>query len=110
MTGQSSELVDSDMLEYLDTVDGDSDFILESNPDDTRGAGGGEGDPHVTTAKRMTWMMMTTGKFYYLSSLCLFLSNSRNCLDLRMFLLLSLLPLFPVFTYSGSRSRKRRTT
>jgi hypothetical protein len=35
MAGPSSRLDDSDMLEYLDTVDSNSDFILESNTDDT---------------------------------------------------------------------------
>jgi hypothetical protein len=34
MTGPSFRLDDCDMLEYLDTVDSDSDFILESDIDD----------------------------------------------------------------------------
>jgi hypothetical protein len=35
VTGPGSRLDDSDMLEYLDTIDSDSDFILESDTDDT---------------------------------------------------------------------------
>jgi hypothetical protein len=35
MAGPSSRLDDSEMLEYLDTSDSDSDFILESVTDDT---------------------------------------------------------------------------
>jgi hypothetical protein len=37
----------------------------------------------------MTWVMKTTGS-NYLSNLSLFLSNSKNCLDLNMCLLQSL--------------------
>jgi hypothetical protein len=65
MAGPSSRLDDSDMLEYLYTVDSDSDFILESDADDTS-----EEDAHMPhpqlltlymTVKRMTWVMKTTG-------------------------------------------------
>jgi hypothetical protein len=38
----------------------------------------------------MTWMMKTIGKFCHLSSLSLYLSNSKNCLDLSICLLLIL--------------------
>jgi hypothetical protein len=34
------------------------------------------------TVKRMVWMMKTTPKFCHLSNFSLFLSNSRNCLDI----------------------------
>jgi hypothetical protein len=57
--------------------------------------GGGDA-PHATplllalclTVKRMTWMMETIGKFCHLSNLSLFLSNSKNWLDLSICLLL----------------------
>jgi hypothetical protein len=37
VAGSSSRLDDSDMLEYLDTVDSNSDFIMESDTDDRSG-------------------------------------------------------------------------
>jgi hypothetical protein len=87
------------MLQYLDTVDSDSDFILESDTDDKSEGEEDDDAPHVTppaahpvlTVKRMTWMVKTTGKFCHLSNLSLFLSNSKNCLDLSICLLLILL-------------------
>jgi hypothetical protein len=92
MDGPSSKLDDSDMLEYLHTSD--SDLIPESDTDDTRE----DDDEDVTppaacclTVKRMIWMMKTTGKVCHLGNLSLFLSNSRNCLDLSICLLLNLL-------------------
>jgi hypothetical protein len=68
------------MLEYLDTTDSDSDFIPESDTDDTSEE---EDAPHATpqmltlclTVKRMTWMMKSAGKFCHLSNLSLFLSS-----------------------------------
>jgi hypothetical protein len=42
------------------------------------------------TVKRVTWMMKTVGKVCHLSNLSLFLSNSKNCLDLSICLLLLL--------------------
>jgi hypothetical protein len=44
MAGASSSLDDSDMLEYLDTNDSESDFTLESDIDDTTE----EAAPHAT--------------------------------------------------------------
>jgi hypothetical protein len=45
MAGPRSRLDDSDMLEYLDTTDSDSDFIPEGDTDDTSEE---EDDPHAT--------------------------------------------------------------
>jgi hypothetical protein len=47
----------------------------------------------LLTVKRMAWMMTTAGKFCHMSSLSLFLSNSKNCLDLSICLLLILFPM-----------------
>jgi hypothetical protein len=96
MAGPSSWVDDSDMLEYLDTIDSDSDFNLESDTDDTSEAE----EAHVPhpqllilclTLKRMTWTMKTTGKLCHLSNLSLFLYISKNCLDLSMCVFLILL-------------------
>jgi hypothetical protein len=55
------------------------------------------------TVKRMTlmmMMMMTAGKFCHLSNLLLFLSDSKNCLDLSICLLLILLRLLTFISFS----------
>jgi hypothetical protein len=88
MAGSSSRLDDSDMLEYLDTTDGDSDFILESDTDDTS-----EDAPRATQPAAHPVSDMDDedySKFYHLSNVSLFLSNSKNRLDLSICLLLML--------------------
>jgi hypothetical protein len=81
------------MLEYLDTIDSDSDFIPESDTDDiseeeyaTHAI-----SPAAHPVSEMTRMMNTTGKFCHLSSLSRFLYSSKKCLDLRIFILFILL-------------------
>jgi hypothetical protein len=62
------------MLEYLDTIDSDSDFILESDIDDTSEEEKMTHMPHpqlltlCLTVKRMT---KPTWKFWHLSNLSL---------------------------------------
>jgi hypothetical protein len=77
-----------DMLEYLDAVDCDSDFILESDTDDTSE----EDAPHAThpAAHPMSDSEeddMDDDDDDHLRNLSLFLSNSKNCLNLSICLL-----------------------
>jgi hypothetical protein len=79
------------MLEYLDTNGSDNDFILESDTDDTSEQ---EDAPHATTpaahcvpdSEEDDMDDEDYRKFHHLSNL--FLSNSKNCLDLSICLLL----------------------
>jgi hypothetical protein len=92
------------MLEYLETINSDSDFILESDTDDTSEEE--EDAPHTKsqllalclTVKRMAWMMKNTGKLCHVSNFFVFLSNSKNCLDLSIWLLILLLLLSSVYS------------
>jgi hypothetical protein len=84
------------MLEYLDTVGCDSDFILKSDIDDTSEK---EEDAshdtlpaaHPVPDSEEDDMMKITGKFSKLSNFFLYLSNSNYSLDLSICLLLILL-------------------
>jgi hypothetical protein len=79
MAGPSSRLDDSDMLEYLDTTDSDSD----------------EDDPNVTPLAAHPVSDSEEDEDYtklcHLSKLSLFLSNSKNCMHVSICLLLILL-------------------
>jgi hypothetical protein len=73
--------------------------VLESDTDDISGGGEEETEEEATpqlftlclTVKRMTWMMKTIQKSNHLSNISLFISNSKNCLDVGICLLLILL-------------------
>jgi hypothetical protein len=86
------------MLKYLNTADSNSDFISESDIVDTSEEDAPHAKPQaahpVSKSEEDDTDDETTGKFCHLSSLSLFLSNSKNCLDLSIFLLLLLTSIF----------------
>jgi hypothetical protein len=94
VAGPSSRFDDSGLLEYLDTADSDSDFTVESDTDDTS-----EDAPHATSPAAHPLSDSEEDdmddenymEIWHLNKISLFLSKSKNCLDLSICLLILLL-------------------